>query len=55
MVAGVGTVLLLRTSLGLGFVGKLGIGNRGGDGGVGLPEVFWKTGVWRAGVRATLP
>ena len=36
MVAGVGTVLLLRTLPGLGFVGKLGIGNRGGDGSVGL-------------------
>ena len=36
MVAGVGTVLLLGTSLGLGFVGKLGIGDRGGDGSVGL-------------------
>ena len=36
MVAGVGTVLLLGTLPGLEFVGKLGIGDRGGDGGVGL-------------------
>ena len=36
VVAGVGTVLLLGTEPGLGFVGKLGSGNRGGDGSVGL-------------------